>query len=219
MPKLNKMYVGIIVFMLYLILPMIASNFLTPISESTNLDFIFRSVLDLIILFLFIYIYRNDLKEYWKNFVKEKGKNIKKIILYLLLSIVIMFCCSFLVSLVFPNIEYANDDIILEYFSSSMWFMVFSIILYTPIIEEIVFRKTFKDIINSKWIFVIFSALVFAFYHVGYNFVGISSILGMIPYFGLGAILGISYIKSNSLFVPIFVHILYDVFVVFINFA
>ena len=219
MSNLKKMYTGIIVFVLYLILPMILNSFLTPIGESTEVDFLIRTLFYSAILVLFIIIYRKDFKQYWKEFNKEKFKNIKKIILYLLLSLLIMFACSFVVSLVLPDIEYANDDIIREYFSSTMWFMIFSVIIYTPIVEEIVFRKTFKDIINNKVFFIIFSSLVFAFYHIGYNFIGVESILGMIPYFGLGVVLAISYIKSKNIYVPIIIHILYDVFVVIINFG
>lgn len=219
MSKTKKMYIGIVVFILYLILPMLMNSFLTPISESAGVDYILRAICYSFILVLFIFIYRKDFKTYWKEFTKNKGKNIKNIVIYLLLSLVIMFLCSFVVYILFPDINYTNDDIIMEYFSSTMWFTIFAVVFYTPIVEEIVFRKTFRDIIKSKWFYVIFSSLVFAFYHVGYNFTGISSILGMIPYFGLGVVLAISYYKSESIYVPIIVHILYDVFVMFINFG
>lgn len=219
MSKMKKMYIGIVVFILYFILPMLINSFLASVSESSGIDYLLRSICYIVILSVFIFIYRKDFKEYWSVFIKEKKKNIKNIIIYLLLSLAIMMICSALVLIIFPSIEYANDDIIKEYLASTMWFMVFSVVVYTPIIEEIVFRKTFKDIINNKWFYVIFSALVFAFYHVGYNYIGIESILGMIPYFGLGIVLAFSYIKSKNIYVPIFVHILYDAFVVLINFS
>lgn len=219
MSKMKKMYMGIIVFVLYLILPMLINNFLTSISESNGIDYLLRAICYAGILAVFIFIYRQDFKKYWSTFIKEKAKSIRNIIIYLLLSLGIMLVCSALVLAVFPSIEYANDDIIKEYLASTMWFMVFSVVFYTPIIEEIVFRKTFKDIINNKWFYAIFSALVFAFYHVGYNYIGLESILGMIPYFGLGIVLAFSYIKSKNIYIPIFVHILYDAFVVLINFS
>lgn len=214
---MKKLIIGISIFVLYLIVPMILGSFLPIIGESSTNELIIRTVIYIVLLILFIYLYRDTFKKGIKDLKKKNIKLVGKIFIYLIITIVVMAVSGMIITGLFPNLEFANDELVNKYFGEVGWFMVFSTILYAPIVEEIVFRQTFRDIINNKWFYIIFSSLIFAFYHIGYNFVGLESLLGMTQYILMGIIFAYAYFKTDNIYVPISIHFLYNIFMLIIQ--
>ena len=77
--------------------------------------------------------------------------------------------------------------------------------IIAPIIEELIFRKAFKDAIKSKWKFIIVSSLVFGLMHVISATTWIDLIF-FIPYSCLGMAFAYIYTETDSVFPSILVH-------------
>ena len=90
-------------------------------------------------------------------------------------------------------------------------------IIYYPIVEEIVFEKTLKDVISNKWLFMVLSSLFFWYYNIAYsaNFT-LVAIAGSFSYFAVGLVKAYTFSKTDNLFVPIFIKAIYNALVTFV---
>ncbi|MFA7366964.1 MAG: CPBP family intramembrane glutamic endopeptidase [Bacilli bacterium] len=97
--------------------------------------------------------------------------------------------------------------------SKYMIFMLLSI-LFIPIIEELIFRKSFFSLLNkfgfNKNLILIASSLAFGLIHVVFNLsIGYDELFLSIPYIVSGLVLGYIYIKSEeNIYTVTIVHIL-----------
>jgi membrane protease YdiL (CAAX protease family) len=96
--------------------------------------------------------------------------------------------------------------------SNGMWMMFISAGFIGPICEELVFRKAFFNLFESKEMGLLVSSLCFALIHITSSFGQfntISLILMTMPYIFSGFALGYLYIKNDcNIMVPTIVHIL-----------
>lgn len=81
--------------------------------------------------------------------------------------------------------------------------------LIAPIIEELIFRKAFKDAIKSKWPFILTSGIVFGLMHVTVATTWIDLIF-FIPYACLGIAFAYMYYDTDSVFAPMLAHIFHN---------
>ena len=84
--------------------------------------------------------------------------------------------------------------------------MGLNIIIFGPIIEELIFRFQYHNVKGNKLITFIFYTLIFAIVHV--NLTNPSDYLFLIPYLFLSLSIGYSYYKTDNIFMSIFAHIL-----------
>jgi len=90
----------------------------------------------------------------------------------------------------------------------SKWLLLIGVAFFAPILEEVIFRgflfkgfsQSFLGVIGS----VVLTSLIWAFIHFQYELVYLIFI------FFTGLLLGYARIKSNSLFVPIVMHIVFN---------
>ncbi len=83
--------------------------------------------------------------------------------------------------------------------------------ILAPITEEITFRKAFKNVFKSKWIFVMISGLVFGILHViNFDLKTSLEILYILPYGILGASFAYMDYEINSTYPSIFMHMIHN---------
>ena len=85
-----------------------------------------------------------------------------------------------------------------------------------PIIEELVFRKTFRDTIKGKWAFILTSSLVFGFMHVLVA-TSLIEMIFIIPYTLLGMAFAYMYYDTDSIYTSILAHILHNTILIIIS--
>ena len=146
-------------------------------------------------------------------------KNILTIIAYSLISIVVVGILNALVTQFFKiNNGTVNDGLLLKDFAKNPFRIGLITIFYYPIVEEIVFEKTLKDVIPNKCLFIILSGIFFWYYNVAYSadftFV---AIIGSFYYFVMGVIRAYTFTKTDNLLVPIFIKAIYNAFVTFMS--
>lgn len=183
-----------------------------------SFDSILEFVSNLILIVGLIYIYRNDLKNYLKDFKKNAKRNILMILIFSILIIVLVSIINLLINSIFKiDGGTSNDNSLLESFKNNPFRIGLMTIIYYPIVEEIVFEKTLKDVISNKWLFMVLSSLFFWYYNIAYsaNFT-LVAIAGSFSYFAVGLVKAYTFSKTDNLFVPIFIKAIYNALVTFV---
>lgn len=77
---------------------------------------------------------------------------------------------------------------------------------YAPIVEELVFRLNFSNLIKNDKLFILVSGFVFGLMHVIGNFSNFQEFLYVFQYSVIGICLAKAYNKTNNIFVSIAMH-------------
>ena len=216
--NLNTLIKGVCVFLLYILVPYVLDMFLPSLTKSNSFELLYRFMFLFLMLIIFVFIYRKDLLNDLKAFKKDK----KKVLLNALMSFGLMLIGIAIISLIVTSItgntngsSYESSSVIDSLFQENKLLMIFYVFIISLFTEQIVFRKVFKDIINNKIFFVIFSGMIYGLFQVGYNLSSSSDLLTLLPYTYMGIIVSSSYAKTDNILTPCFVYLLYDLFVLF----
>ena len=140
------------------------------------------------------------------------------ILIFSILIIVLVPIINLLINSIFKiDGGTSNDNSLLESFKNNPFRIGLMTIIYYPIVEEIVFEKTLKDVISNKWLFMVLSSLFFWYYNIAYsaNFT-LVAIAGSFSYFAVGLVKAYTFSKTDNLFVPIFIKAIYNALVTFV---
>ena len=87
---------------------------------------------------------------------------------------------------------------------------IITIGILAPIIEELTFRKAFKDIFKNKWLFILGSGLIFGALHVVLSLNSPWDLFLIIPYSSLGIAFGYTYYKTDNIYTSIIMHVFHN---------
>lgn len=145
----------------------------------------------------------NDIKKNHKEYYKKYFK-------FWLISVAIMMISNLIINLFVKNGIASNEEIIRETFKVSPLYVFFSSVIFAPLVEELVFRQSLKNIIPNKIIFIIVSGIIFGGLHV---ITGLSSpldLLYLIPYCAPGFAFAYILADSDNIFIPISLHFMHN---------
>lgn len=215
---------GIGFFVLYFVLTMFSQLILSTVfmafgaangirDENSLIDFannnllgmtILSGILTILVLFLIFRFRKADIKNEWKlHCFKIKD---------ILLPIIIAFSYSFIYALITYNVALENSVMIqtsVAYYSSicrglGAVFMVLNLLIIAPISEELALRGivyTRVEKTTNAAVAIIISSLLFGLMHIAAG--GIILIIGAIL---MGAVFGLIFYKTNSLFICFIAH-------------
>ncbi len=160
--------------------------------------------LDLIILTIYIIIFRKTIVPDFEDFKKNGKKYINDNIKYYLIGLIIMFITNSIISLFIgmPQNEEANRELLSNLPVAS----ILSVLVFAPITEELLTRVALKDKFKHKIIYIFLSGFVFGLLHVIFSSQKIVELLFIIPYGALGCALAKIYDNSNNVWTNIFYH-------------
>ncbi|MDO5568658.1 MAG: type II CAAX endopeptidase family protein [bacterium] len=167
----------------------------------------FMNIIFIVILFI---AYRKTLIEDAKKFKNNFLGNIEYAFKWWLLGFGIMVVCNILMVFVSGFEIATNEQNIRKLISVAPIYMTFSIIIYAPFTEELIFRKGFKDLFKSKYLFIFMSGFTFAFLHVISSIQSPIDLLYLIPYSALGFVFSYLYYKTNNIFSSMTMHFLHN---------
>lgn len=184
--------ISLLIIMLYFLLPYVSSLFKNAKIISIITSLIFGVIV--------IFVYRKSFVSDFKDLNKNKGKYIKNILLNVLLIFGITILTNLLLTL-FLNIKETseNDYSLRTMYKSSPLVLLLLTVVYYPVVEGVVFRKTIREIIDKKWLFIIFSSLFYFFFNVAYTSFSMNNILSSLCYFFMMIVLSNNYYKTNNL--------------------
>lgn len=178
---------------------------------TANQNLILTAFSDSILLIILISIYFKSLRNDFIK-LKEKGKFYKVIeegVKYWLLGLVIMMASNIAIGL-FTSAHAGNEESVQELIHSSKFLSIFTIGIIAPIIEELVFRKSFRDVFKNDLAFIIVSGLVFGSLHVVLSLNSAWDLFYIIPYSSLGIAFGYMYCKTDNIYTSMFMHMFHN---------
>ena len=172
----------------------------------------------LIVMILFLFIFRKEIIYKWEDFKKEGKGYLKKTFIYYLIGLLIMIISFNIINRFFkmPLNEINNRNELLNFPFSSL----LNILIFAPVIEELMTRVILKKEIKNKYLYILLSGLIFAFLHILNSLVnGISyEVLYLIPYGAIGIALSLIYYKTDNIWTSITFHSLHNLITILLIF-
>lgn len=168
---------------------------------------IYMIVSNLLFLTILYQIYKKDIKRDFKNFFNNNLKdNLKLALRYWGIGLIIMVLSNFLISIVTNGKLATNEESVRSLINIAPWYMMFELIIYAPLSEELIFRRSIRDITKNKYIYPILSGMIFGGLHAITSLNSAIDLLYFIPYCSLGIIFALLYSKTNNIFSTITIH-------------
>lgn len=181
-----------------------------------QIDVLLGCFSNLVLLMVLFFIYRIDLRREWKCFKKNFNQSVDSCFKYWFLGLVGMMVSNILINMFLKLGQADNEQLVQGMISTLPIAMLLNAGIIAPIIEEIIFRKAFRDTIRNKWKFIIISSLVFGFMHVMVATTFIDLIF-FIPYTCLGIAFAYMYCDTDSVFTSILAHILHNTILILVS--
>lgn len=159
---------------------------------------------------IFFFIFRKQIIEEAKKFKENFWKCFDVGIFYYIIGLSLMVVSNVLISVVFSAGGAANEDGVQNMISSFPSLMILSAGILAPWNEELIFRKTVKDLFKNKWLYVIVSGLLFGLAHVVGQTTVWTDWLYVIPYGVLGCSFAAIYFDTKTIFTPILFHMIHN---------
>lgn len=196
-------------------IPILLFNIKKPTVFSNALLIMFSSVIEFIILFL---LFRKELKEDFSKFKKNFVNNFCIGIRYTVIGSLLMFLSNIFISLFFSSNGPTNEILIEKMMQVVPIVMFIDSSFLAPFIEEITFRYSFRLLIKNKWVYVLTSGIIFGLLHIVFTFSSVSEFIYFIPYACFGISCALMYLKTDSIFTPILMHMLYNTSLLLLGF-
>ena len=175
---LKKKGLAFLVFMLILMgmlfFPYIPILFLylvgidyTKFNDTVSVLFnLFCNIGYMAVLFL---IYKNKIIKDFKEFKKNLSSNFELAFKYYFIGVILMIVSNLVITLGFSNAVAGNEEAIRELINEFPLYMIFSVSIYAPFVEELIFRHGIKDFLISdnkskrnRYIYIFTSGFIFA---------------------------------------------------------
>lgn len=221
MKKIIKNLLILLSYFLYEAIVLIIINSLGI--DVSKLNFIQKNiylfVIDIIYLVSLVFIYRKELKEDFKDFKENGSGYIFKYAPLYLLGVILMGITNALLVKVTGMEMSTNEQNVRTLIKYYPLYMSFSSVMYAPIVEELIFRKSIKNLFNDNVLFVLMSGLIFGLIHVvGTGNEGINEILMGIPYIIMGLDFAYIYAKTKNIFTTMTLHSIHNLTLLIIQF-
>ncbi|MBQ9023895.1 MAG: CPBP family intramembrane metalloprotease [Bacilli bacterium] len=214
----KKILFNVFIFLFYFIYQLLCILVVDLLKIDLNNNYekcIYLLITNIIYLIFLIFVYRKELKD---DISKLKLKSIIKYIPIYIIGILLMWISSYIISNITGIETSQNESLVRQYIKILPIYMSFSTVIYAPIVEEITFRKTFRNVIKDNILFVILSGLVFGSVHISITSNSFNDFLMIIPYIIMGIDFSYIYYKSNNIFTTITLHSVHNLILLIVQF-
>ncbi len=185
-------------------------------NASANTNVLLQCFASLMLAIVLLLLYYKDLKKEWKIFKDDFRNNVDIGFQYWLLGLGVMVISNLILRYLVVHDIASNEQSVQNLIHISPWIMLINAGVLAPIIEEICFRKTFRDMIPNKWAFVLTSGIFFGFLHVASSS-NILSFLYIIPYSALGIAFALMYQKTKTVFTSMSMHFFHNTILILLS--
>ncbi len=211
--KYKSVFRGLLVFSVYVFITFfknIPIQFLGFDKISDNYYIIYNTIISFFLIIIISFIYKDTLKNNYYDLLKNHKEYFKKYLKYWLAALFFMALFNLIFLNFMPNTIPKNEEIVREIFQSNPFIMFITAVIFAPIIEELVFRQSFRDIFSNDILFVFMSAFIFSSFHVIGTLNSYIELLYLIPYAIPAIAFSLILIKTQNIFVPIGFHFLHN---------
>ena len=157
--------------------------------------------LTLILLFLTGDVFKQDFRQIdsWGHFAKQMALGV-------LCTFAAAMIGGTLVQLVGVEETAANQEAVEAALGAMPLAMMLSVVIFAPIVEEIIFRLVLMKLFNWKPVYnILFSSFMFGFVHVLTG-----GVIHIIPYFLIGLVFGVIYHQNDNIWYATILHVLHN---------
>lgn len=218
----NNIFKGILVYFLfsnsYLLqyIPVIVLK-MNVENISLSMNILLSAFSNCIVFMILFFIFRKELKKEWLIFKNKFMDNMDIGIKYWFCGLVGMFASNLLLIYGLNTGQAGNEQVVQKMIDALPWLMLIETGFIAPFVEEIVFRKTFRNIFKNKWLFILISGFTFGLVHVLGNITVWTDILFIIPYSSLGLAFAAAYNETDTVFTPIALHMMHNILLTIIS--
>lgn len=184
----------------------------TNLTEQTYI--LYLTISNIILIGIYFLIYKKTIINDFKNYIKDFSNNFTIGIKYWLIGFIIMIVSNLIITFILNKGLAGNEEEVRSYIDSFPLFMIFNTVIYAPLTEELTFRKSIKDAVSNKWIYVLISGLVFGGLHIISYTTTWTDLIYLIPYSSLGISFALLYHKTNNIFSTITMHAMHNLLAV-----
>ena len=164
-----------------------------------------------VIFIILVSMYFKNLIEGIKKLKDNKWKYLKIGFDYWFIGLMIMVLSNVAITLIKGGGTSTNEESIKQVLTTFPYLVIPYIAVISPCIEELVFRKAFKDVFKNKWVYICASGLIFGSLHVFLS--PVNSFIDyfyLIPYCSMGLAFAFMCYETDNIAVPISMHILHN---------
>lgn len=184
---------------------------------STNMSILLSLFSSLITILILVFLYYDSLVEDFKKFRENKGNLFDTSFKIWCVGLIFMAGFNVLINYFSPNQLANNEEAIRSYISVSPIIMFISTAIAAPLVEELVFRKSFRVMFKNNIAFVLISGIVFGALHVIFSIENAYDYLYLLPYCSLGLAFSYMYYKTNNIWCPITMHAIHNAIMTILN--
>jgi len=220
--KIKKIVKNILIFLSYFMYHYIFIAILLMFNinyEDFNIfqRLIFIFVSDIIYVMTIFYLLKDEIIKDLKDFKKKYKYYLSKYFVIYAFGVILMGISNKILYYITRQELSGNETSIRNLLDKYPFYMVFSAVLFAPIVEEIIFRKTVRNVFNKKYLYILMSGLIFGILHIS-DYSNFNEILLGIPYIIMGIDFAYIYYKSNNIFTTISLHSIHNLLLVLIQF-
>lgn len=211
---MKKYFINILTFLLYFIyfeLIVMLINYLgfNYNNFSYNKKVLLLFISNFLFMIYLLIIYRRELKDDLKDYKKNFKDYINKFFIYYVMGVALMAGSNLILQRITGLELSGNESTLRELIKSIPIYMGFSTVLYAPFVEEIIFRKSIRNVTKNKKVFVLLSGFIFGILHIT-SFSNVKEIIMGIPYIIMGIDFAVIYVKSNNIFTTMIFHLFHN---------
>lgn len=211
---MKKYFINILTFLLYFIyfeLIVMLINYLgfNYNNFSYNKKVLLLFISNFLFMIYLLIIYKRELKDDLKDYKKNFKGYINKYFIYYVIGVALMAGSNLILQKITGLELSGNESTLRELIKSIPIYMGFSTVLYAPFVEEIIFRKSIRNVTKNKKVFVLLSGFIFGILHIT-SFSNVKEIIMGIPYIIMGIDFAVIYVKSNNIFTTMIFHLFHN---------
>jgi len=201
------------------IIPSIIALILFVFINSETICTLLANFIYIVILFM---IYKKDMISEFKLFTKNFKDNIISSFKFYFIGLGIMFFSNLLINAFIGEIS-ANETIVRETIFNMPFYAFISVAFVAPLSEELVFRKSLRDVFKNKWLYSISCGVLFGLAHIISLDPTLIDLVYIVPYGALGFAFALSYDKTKTIYSSIAMHMIHNtiafILLILVNFV
>lgn len=176
----------------------------------------------MLVLFL---LYKDKIIKDFKNYFKKFASNFEQSFKYYFIGVIVMMVSNLIINFVITDAIAGNEEAVRDMIDVVPLYMLFSVSLYAPFVEELIFRHSIKDLVMcygngkiARGIYIFLSGFIFALMHILGQTTSMLDYIYLIPYMSLGIAFSSLYSKTDNIFSTIMMHCLHNTFTIVLYF-
>jgi membrane protease YdiL (CAAX protease family) len=215
--KLPKVLQGILIIALFYCsiyfqyIPFLLTHTkITDYTGNMRVAVLISTFADVLLLIILLFVYRKELFKDFDIFWKNKKENVSTAFHFWAFGFALMIAFNVLINTFFHTDGANNENLVRTMLHAYPFIMGIDACILAPLTEEIVFRKTIKDIFSNRYLFIIVSTLLFGLAHVAYSATTLVDWLYLLPYCSLAACFAYAYHKTDTICTSMVMHFFHN---------